>query len=543
MLRLTGALTSAATSNCRSSPFAGADAPRALRYRGVSVLILGHKSAAMKLIPTLFAVLIFGAVTFSSHAQQAASLRRYAMKDGKTFYASVLKKDDLSVAFRLQNGQPANIMIKDLSQPDQQFIRKWTKFKEELMNNAQFAKLTVKAMLELRGYQSFEFDIKGNHIFVEGELNGKKTTFMVDTGADTSLLNLSAAKDAGVEIGPMDQTIRGVAGTAPAAVCKVSSIKLGDAVIENRKLLATDMSKIGGGDEFDAIFGADFLRELDAVISYREGRMLLKPGNIAPVKPAAPGTPAAQQAAAFSEWKRWTTADGKNFVASLVDKGETEVKFRMQNGQIAPWPIEKLSEADKDMVAKWDKLADSLAKNPEWRTLTVKELLELRGYQSFAYRSSGNHILVDGAVGKVKTVFLIDTGAYSGLFDTEFSKKAGLEIGPFDQIVRGIGGEKPAALTKVPRLTMGDAVIENRTLLSCKLHIGAIGGQGDFDGIFGADFLRELDGVISYKEARMFLKPDNSDKPDAAKPAEPAKDAKDAAPAKPAEAGKKPAAK
>jgi len=156
-----------------------------------------------------------------------------------------------------------------------------------------------------------------------------------------------------------------------------------------------------------------------------------------------------------------------------------------------------------------DKLKDSLAKNPEWRTLTVKELLELRGYQSFTYRSSGNHILVDGAVGSTKATFLIDTGAYSGLFDLNFAKAAGLEIGPMDQVVHGIGGTAPAARTKVPRFTMGDAVIENRTLLSCDLfkNSGAIGGKGDHEAIFGADFLRELDGVISYKEARIFSSP------------------------------------
>jgi hypothetical protein len=48
------------------------------------------------------------------------------------------------------------------------------------------------------------------------------------------------------------------------------------------------------------------------------------------------------------------------------------------------------------------------------------------------------------------------------------------------------------------------------------------GGKGNHDAIFGANFLRELDGVISYKEARIFLRPDNSDKPEESKPAQPA---------------------
>lgn len=481
----------------------------------------------MKSSTSFLAALILGAVALfpaDSSAQQTAAFRRYMMRDGKTFYAAVVTKTDLSATFKLQSGKVAVLQIRELSAPDQLFIRKWTPFKEALMNNAEFAKLSVKELLELRGYQSFEFDIKGNHIFVEGELNGKRVRFMVDTGANSSLIHLDAAKDAGLEIGPFDQEIFGVGGKAMAAVTKVPSIKLGDASIENRKLLTTDLFKnVGGKGDYDAIFGADFLRELDAVISYREGRMFLKPDNVKLIV-GKPGQPAPQpQAAGFAEWKRWTTSENKSFVAALLDKTDTEVTFRMQNGKPAPWPIEKLSDADKDIVAKWNKLRDVIAKSPEWRSLTVKELLELRGYQSFEYRSSGNHILVDGLVGTTKATFLIDTGAFDGLLNLDFSKKAGLEIGPMDQIIHGIGGTAPAAKTKVPMLKIGDAVIENRTLLSADIYkdLPVLGGKGDHDALFGANFLRELDGVISYKEARIFLKPDNSDKPVESKPAEP----------------------
>jgi predicted aspartyl protease len=462
-------------------------------------------------------LILFTAFAGSALAQQAAAFRRFTTRDGKTFYAAVTGKNDLSVNMKLQDGRQTVLPIRDLSQPDQQFVRKWTKFKDDLLNNAQFAKLTVKEMLEMRGYQSFEFDIQGNHIFVEGEMNGKPARFMVDTGAQTSLLDTEGAKGAGVEMGPFDQEIHGIGGKAPAAVCKVNSIKLGDAVIENRKILAADIFKnFGGQREYQAIFGADFLRELDAVISYREGRMFLKPDNLK-LPGAKPATPTTQPSPnGYAEFKRWTTSEGKSFVAALLDKTETQVTFRMQNGQVAPWPIEKLAPADKDVVAKWDKLRDILAKSPEWRTLTVKELLELRAYQSFTYRPSGNHILVDGLVGTTKATFLIDTGAFSGVFHLAFAKQAGLEVGPMDQVIHGIGGTAPAALTKVPKLSMGDAVIENRTLLSADLYkdIAIPGGKGDHDAIFGADFLRELDGVISYKEARIFLRPD-TDKPNA----------------------------
>ena len=495
----------------------------------------------MKLPALLFIALAFGLPVLPVQAQKAAAFRRFQTTDGKTFYAAVTAKTDAGVSLIMQSGQPANLLISTLSPPDQQFVRKWTKFKDELLNNAEFAKLTVKELLELRGYQSFEFEIEGNHIFVEGEVNGKKLKLMVDTGAQTSLVHLKSAQNAGLEIGPMDQEIFGVGGKAMAAVSKFAKLKLGDVEIENRRVLVTDMSRVGGGEGFDAIFGADYLRELDAVISYREGRMFLKPENL---KPAAgkPGTPA--PVAAMSEFKRWTTSDNKPFVAALHDKNETQAFFRLQNGQISPLPLDRLAPADKDIVAKWDKLREQLAKNPEWRTLTTKELLELRGYQSLEYRLDGNHILVDGMVNSMKSTFLIDTGAHGGVFHLAFAKSAGIEIGPMDRKISGIGGEAPAAEAKVAMMKMGDAIITDRVLLAADLEKDrpSYGGKSTFDAIFGADFLRQLDAVINYKEGRIFLKPDQSDKPDATpagtKPAEAKPGPAKPAAAKPAGTGK-----
>ena len=469
------------------------------------------------------------ALAGSVFGQQAAAFRRFTLNDGKTFYAVITGKTSSSVSFTLQNGRPLNQPIRLLSEPDQQFVRKWTKFKDDLLNNAEFASLTVKEMLELRGYQSFEFDIEGNHIYVDGEVGGKPMRFMIDTGAHSSLVHDGSAKEAGLQIGPYDQEIRGVAGKQKAAVTRISSLKLGDTVVENRKLLATDFIPIGGGPgRFDVIFGADFLRELDAVISYREGRIFLRPDNVVQKSTPDGAAPAPAVGQPKADFRRWTSADGaKSFQAALVDKSETEATFRLQGDATTKLALDKLSEEDQEFVKKWSKLRDDLAKNPEWRTLTVKELLELRAYQSFQYRLEGNHILVDGMIGPTKTRFLIDTGAHSCTMDVNFARNvAKLEVGPMDQVIRGIGGEAPAALTKVPIITLGDAVIRDRVALSAEIHKGSIAGEGNHDALFGAEFLRELDAVINYKEGRMFLKPDNSDKTETAapdkKPASPA---------------------
>ncbi|MDG2123920.1 MAG: hypothetical protein P8J87_09500, partial [Verrucomicrobiales bacterium] len=72
-------------------------------------------------------------------------------------------------------------------------------------------------------------------------------------------------------------------GEAPASSTMDLSIRVGDALFENRRLLTVDMFKIyrekgyAGANRYGIIFGADFLREVDAVISYKENRVFLKP--------------------------------------------------------------------------------------------------------------------------------------------------------------------------------------------------------------------------------------------------------------------------
>ncbi len=476
--------------------------------------------------PLAAAVLLSFVPVAGAQDDKAATFRRFTGTDGKSFYAVVTAKTGSSVTFKMQStGKVVTQSLRSLSEPDRLFVQKWTKFKNDLLNNAEFSTLKVQEMLELRGYQSFEFEIEGNHIFVTGEVGGKAMRFMIDTGAHSSIIHDGSAKEAGLEIGPYDQEIHGVAGSQKAAVTKVSSLKLGDAVIEGRKLLATDFLALGGGPgKFDVIFGADFLRELDACISYREGRMFLKTDNIG--KAAKPDP----KAAAKAEFRQWTASEGgKTFMAALSDKTETEATFRMSGDKLAKYEIAKLSEADRDYIGKWSKLRDELTKDPQWRTLTVKELLELRGYQSFIYRLEGNHILVDGVVGgpsgETKTRFLIDTGADSCTMNYKFAKEtAKLEVGTLGETkIRGIGGEADAAFTKIPLIKLGEAMIRDRVAVSAEIFKKQVGGEGNHDALFGAEFLRELDAVINYKEGRMFLKPDNSDKPADAKKDEPAK--------------------
>jgi len=129
----------------------------------------------------------------------------------------------------------------------------------------------------MRKYQSFEYERRGNHIFVAGTLNENDVTYLIDTGADNSLLHLKAATDNGCEVGPMDQFVQGIGGKAPAGVTSIRKLTMGDVVLTNRKVLATDLNRLSPDKDlgYVGLFGADFMRELDAVITYREKRIFL----------------------------------------------------------------------------------------------------------------------------------------------------------------------------------------------------------------------------------------------------------------------------
>jgi predicted aspartyl protease len=76
--------------------------------------------------------------------------------------------------------------------------------------------LSIRQVLELRGYESFEFRLENNSIFIDGKINGKEARLLIDTGAGTSLLHAPWATSVGLKVGPMDEKIYGVSGEAPA---------------------------------------------------------------------------------------------------------------------------------------------------------------------------------------------------------------------------------------------------------------------------------------------------------------------------------------
>ncbi len=430
--------------------------------------------------------------------------REFTSSEGKTLKAILIDKTDDTLTLQLENGKKATLSYDKLSADDQEYVRKWDKEKELFVT--QCRSLRIGEMLELRGYESFKFQIKGNHIFVKGQLNGIPADFMIDTGAGSTVLDVVRAKEKKCEVGPMDQKIFGVGGEAPAALTKVAEIKLGESVIKDQTLLAADLFKDipGARRDHDAILGAEFMSQLRAVISYKEGRIFLRPDLV--------DNDEEIKVVEAPKYRLFKLKNGKVRAARVKKKNpsSTELNLVDREGDVTgTMTIINAEFSDDEPGVYWEVDPERDLFLRQCRGLSVQDILELRKYESFEYVRRGNHIFVDGKLNGHDRRFMIDTGAGSTVLHVEDAEETGCVVGPMTEKVFGIGGEAPAARTDVPSVELGTAKFENRQLLSLDM-FKQRGARGEYCGLFGADFLRETDAVITYREQKIFLQSDKS---------------------------------
>lgn len=427
--------------------------------------------------------------------------RTFKNSKGKAIEAFIVSKTDETVTLSVKGKKkPFKLALESLSKEDQEFVRNWDQTKEAFLR--QCRTLTVRELLELRGYESFKFEFANNSIIVPGLLNGKKTRFLIDTGAHNTILHDAFAKEANCKLGEYDELVAGVGGTAPAAYGEVKRIQLGETLLLNKRYLCTDLTNglpEGAKLTQDAIIGGAELARLDAVISYRERLIFLRPdlGD----KPEVEDIDAEDEDNDKQfDFRIFKLKDRSTIRGKIVKKNAsgTGVTIALVNGKERSFTVDRFNAEDALFIRRWSKDAVDFAKN--CADLTVKDLLNLRGYQSFDTERIGNHIYVDGTLNGNEVRYMVDTGADGTLFNVGAANQNDCEVGPMDQWVYGIGGRAPAAVTKFKTVTIGKTLIENRRILSANF------SSRNSVGIYGGDFMRELDAVITYREMRLFLR-------------------------------------
>lgn len=455
----------------------------------------------MKLFSTLATVILLGGSSvFGDTLSQ--EYRTFTGSNGKDIEAVLLDKADGNVTLLLRNGKRSTFPADKLSAEDQEYVGSWNRDKAVFLNECR--SLSVRQLLELRGYESITYKLRGNSLVIPGKMNGMDASFLVDTGAGSSLLHVDSARESKCEVGPMTETVFGVAGETQAGWTDVPSLTFGESTFKDIRILAADMEEDMTEAEKkarpseDMLLGAELLTRLEAVIDYKERRIFFRPdlsdgGDLETTK---------EDELSFRIFK---LKDGSSLRGKITTKNANVVTLELLNGKTQQFPVSRFIAEDGQYIFNWSEEGAFFLQH--CRALTIEELLELRAYQSFEYKREGNHIFVDGTLNDNDVVWMIDTGADSSLLHLHWAKEYDCQVGAMDQKVRGIGGEAPAAITKIDKITLGDAVLTNRTLLSTDLTRFRADDALPYVGLFGSDYMRELDAVITYRESRIFLKP------------------------------------
>lgn len=149
---------------------------------------------------------------------------------------------------------------------------------------------TVDHALCLLGYTGIVLsETATGHHLVEASLNGRPATFIVDTGANLSVLHQSHAAAFGLdESGPVRGAAVGIGGAMQARLAPIDSLTLGDVEIRQERIAVADLSRIADvlgrmtGGTVHGIIGQDVLAEHRAVIDVANSLLHLIPADQGP---------------------------------------------------------------------------------------------------------------------------------------------------------------------------------------------------------------------------------------------------------------------
>lgn len=133
---------------------------------------------------------------------------------------------------------------------------------------------TVDHALCLLGFAGIPLsEVTTGHLLVDATLNGQPALFVVDTGANVSVLHASFARSFGITADPgaMGGAV-GIGGSGEARQAGIDQLRIGPVDIRQRSLVLADLSPIANllgpisGGTIHGVIGQDVLNEHRAVI-------------------------------------------------------------------------------------------------------------------------------------------------------------------------------------------------------------------------------------------------------------------------------------
>lgn len=143
---------------------------------------------------------------------------------------------------------------------------------------------SLQSFLLKQGYTKCKLKlIKTNHFQIKAIINGVKGTFILDTGASSSLIGTHKAQD--FKLQAKDSNIKATgagASNMSTQISTVKTIKIGRWKEQQMPIILFNLTHVNDGLEsqntkpVDGIIGADILQRGNAIIDYQKKYLYLK---------------------------------------------------------------------------------------------------------------------------------------------------------------------------------------------------------------------------------------------------------------------------
>jgi hypothetical protein len=144
--------------------------------------------------------------------------------------------------------------------------------------------MSLPEYLRAEGFRQVHLERNGvGHFEAAGTLAGRPIRALVDTGAASTVVSLSLARDLGLEIVPLGR-LGGGAGAAQLEIYQLptAELRLTEVLPKPKALFAMNLSHVNtalalkGAAPVDAILGVDVFDRQSAVIDYGSNSLFLK---------------------------------------------------------------------------------------------------------------------------------------------------------------------------------------------------------------------------------------------------------------------------
>ncbi|MGV6844588.1 MAG: retropepsin-like aspartic protease family protein [Lutibacter sp.] len=139
-------------------------------------------------------------------------------------------------------------------------------------------------ILKRKGYIAIHLKkINTNHFEMEGELNGVKGSFILDTGASNSCVDVSLAEKFKLKVADSETKAAGAGAiNMETKIATKNSINFNKWNLKNFTVVLLNLTHVNtaltehGSATVDGIIGADILEKGKAIINYKNNKLYLK---------------------------------------------------------------------------------------------------------------------------------------------------------------------------------------------------------------------------------------------------------------------------